>query len=174
MKSKTDILFERRSIRKYQENKPVSDEKLKHILEAAMCAPSARNYQPWHFIITHTRQTIDTLAEVHPYGKMLKAATMAILICGDSDLEKTESYILQDCAAATQNLLLAAHGVGLGGVWLGVHPREERMDAMKKVFDLPENIIPVALISLGYPAEEKPRNDNYNQERVHIDKWNEK
>lgn len=171
MTKKSDILFERRSIRKYQKDKPIDADTVKFIIKAAMNAPSARNYQPWHFIVTHNRQTIDLLAELHPHGKMLQNSPLAILICGDSDIEKTESYIIQGCSAATQNLLLGAHDAGLGSVWLGVHPRKERMEAMKKVFKFPDNIIPVALISLGYPNEEKPWNDNFDSEKIHLETW---
>ncbi len=173
MNSNTDILFTRRSIRKYKKDHHISDELVKFIHDAAMCAPSARNRQPWHFMITRQRDKLDSLAELHPYGKMLKDATMAVLVCGDINLEDRESYIVQDCSAATQNLLLAAHGVGLGGVWLGVYPRKERIEAMREIFQYPDNIIPVSLVSLGFPDEDKPRNSNFNPKRIHLEKWNE-
>jgi len=170
---KADILFTRRSIREYQKDKPVGDDLVRFIVDAAMCAPSARNKQPWHFLVTRDRQKLDMLAALHPYGKMLKDATMAIMVCGDTKLEERESAIALDGAAATQNLLLAAHAAGLGAVWLGMYPRKERTEAMRKVFEYPQNIIPVSLISIGFPAEEKPRNNNFKPERVHMEKWGE-
>ncbi len=173
MLQNSEILFTRRSIRKYKKDKPVSDDVVGFILDAAMCAPSARNKQPWHFLVTRNRQKLDKLSELHPYGKMLKDATMAVMVCGDTKLEERESALALNGAAATQNLLLAAHSAGLGAVWLGMYPRKERADAMREVFDYPENIIPVSLISIGYPAEEKPRNNNFKPERIHLEKWGE-
>lgn len=166
-----EILFTRRSIRLYKEGNTISDEQLHYLLDAAMCAPSARNRQPWHFVVTRRPGKLQELAQLHPYGKMLTNAALAVLVCGDSQLETTESYIIQACAAATQNLLLAAHAQGLGAVWLGVHPRTERCQAMRDFFQLPEHIIPVALISVGFPDETKPANQNFSPERVHEDKW---
>ncbi len=171
MNANTDILFTRRSIRKYQKDKPISDDLVKFILDAAMCAPSARNKQSWHFCVTRNREKLDKLAELHPYGKMLKDATMAILVCGDTNLEERESAIALNGAAATQNLLLAAHGAGLGAVWLGMYPHKDRAEAMREVFNYPQNIIPVSLISMGYPAEEKPKNNNFKPERIHMETW---
>jgi len=171
MLQNSEILFTRRSIRKYQKDKPIGDDLVKFILDAAMCAPSARNKQPWHFLVTRSREKLDKLSELHPYGKMLKDATMAIMVCGDTKLEERESANALNGAAATQNLLLAAHAAGLGAVWLGMYPRKERTEAMREVFGYPENIIPVSLISLGYPAEEKPRNNNFKPERIHLEEW---
>lgn len=171
MSQNTEILFTRRSIRKYKKDKPIGDDVLNFILDAAMCAPSARNKQPWHFLVTRDRKKLDQLSELHPYGKMLKDATMAIMVCGDIKLEDRESANALNGAAATQNLLLAAHAAGLGAVWLGMYPRKERTEAMREVFNYPENIIPVSLISLGYPAEEKPRNNNFKPERIHLEDW---
>ncbi|GAI87989.1 unnamed protein product, partial [marine sediment metagenome] len=94
--------------------------------------------------------------EVHPYSKMLKEAGLAILVCGDERLQLSKGYWVVDCGAATQNLLLAAHGIGLGAVWLGVHPREKRKSGIRKIFHLPDHVQPFSLISIGYPAEDKP------------------
>jgi nitroreductase len=98
-------------------------------------------------------------------------AEKAILVCGDLNLEKFKGYWMIDCAAATENLLLAAHSLGLGACWLGIYPREGRVTGMRKLLHLPTHIIPFALVSLGYPAEEKPQEDRYNESRIHHNKW---
>ncbi len=173
LNAKADIIFNRRSIRLYKSGPLISDETLHFLLDAAMSAPTARNRQPWHFVVVTRKDLLEELSRRHPYGKMLATAAMAVLICGDPGLESEESYIVQACSAATQNLLLAAEAVGLGAVWLGVHPRRERSEAIRDLLAIPENIIPVSLVSIGYPAEEKPRNANYRQSRVHLNGWTE-
>ena len=118
-------IFARRSIRKYTA-KPVSKKYIKMMLEAAMAAPSSSNRKPWHFIVVTDRRTLDKLAEVHPYGKMLSEASLCIAVCGDKTI--SPRYWVQDCSAATENLLLAATALRIGAVWLGVHPRKERVN----------------------------------------------
>ncbi len=171
MVQNTEILFTRRSIRNYKKDMHISDDMIEFIVDAAMAAPSARNRQPWHFIISRDRNKLNKLSEVHPYGKMLKDASMAVIVSGDLKIEDRESSLVQNCSAATQNLLLAAHGIGLGGVWLGLYPREERIVALKNMFKLPENILPITLISVGFPDESKPRNNNFNPDRLHFEQW---
>lgn len=163
-------IFTRRSIRKYS-GEPIADEYLEIMLRAAMQAPSARNTQPWHFIVIKDRKLLDKLAMAHPYGKMLREASTAIVVCGDKTLEKMDSYLLQNCSAATQNILLAAHDLGLGAVWLGVHPREKRMKAIGDLLNIPEHILPVSLISIGYPDEESQKADRFLLDRIHMEKW---
>ena len=102
---------------------------------------------------------------------MLEEAANAIVVCGDLDLEESESFILQDCAAATQNILLAAHELGLGTVWLGVHPREERLKPLIEILQIPDHILPVSMVSVGKPDEYREQPDRYNIERIHQDKW---
>ena len=118
-----EAVLNRRSIRKY-EKKKVEDDKIKSILQAAMYSPSARNYQPWHFIVINDREILDRVPAVHPYADMIYGAPMAILVCGDRNLEPMDEYLAINCAAATQNMLLTAHDQGLGAVWLGVYPRK--------------------------------------------------
>ena len=161
-------IFARRSIRKYM-RKPVSKKALNTMLEAAMAAPSASNRKPWHFIIITKRNTLDKLARAHPYAKMLLEAPLCIAICGDTTL--SPRYWVQDCSAATENLLLAAVAQGLGAVWLGVFPREERVNPIRRILNVPENIIPLNLISIGYPAEEKEQRTQYDKQRIHHDQW---
>jgi nitroreductase len=165
-----EALLSRRSIRKYA-SQPVSEAMVKQILEAVMAAPSASNEQPWQFIVLRDRQTMDEVPKLHPYSQMIKQAPLAILVCGDLQLAKHEGYWVQDCAAATENLLLAARALGLGSVWLGVYPREDRVAGLRKLLALPEHVVPFALIPVGYPAEEKPPANRYDPSRVHRDRW---
>jgi nitroreductase len=160
-------IFARRSIRRYT-TEPVSEEDIKTLLEAAMAAPSAANSQPWHFVVVTDRETLDSLARVHPYGKMLFQAPLCIAVCGDP---ARSDHWVQDCSAATENLLLAAVALGLGAVWLGVHPKEERIVAIRRVLGIPANIIPLSLIPIGHPAEEKPPRTQYSEARVHREQW---
>lgn len=165
-----EIILTRRSIRDFTE-KPVSEKTIKRLLEAAMYAPSARNYQPWHFIVTKDRERLDRLSEIHPYAGMLQSATAAIMVCADRNLEPNDRYNAQNAAAATQNILLSAHEAGLGSCWLGVYPREDRMNKISSFLQLPDNILPVSLIALGYPAEEKEQPDRFNPQRIHYERW---
>ena len=161
-------IFARRSIRKYTAEL-ISEKDVKTMLEAAMAAPSASNRKPWHFIAVTDRQILDNLARAHPYGKMLLEAPLCIAVCGDKNI--SSRYWVQDCSAATENLLLAATALGLGAVWLGVHPREERVNPIRKVLNIPENIVPLNLISIDHPAEEKEPRTQYDELRVHLERW---
>lgn len=165
-----EAIHTRRSIRKYSD-KEVSNEQIEKMLRAAMAAPSARNYQAWHFIVIKDKEVMHKIPEFHPYSKMLLEASVAIIVCGDYSIEQMTEYNNQNCSAATQNLLLAAHGLGLGAVWLGVFPRDQRVDGIRKLCNLPEHILPISLISIGYPAEEKEHADRFKPERVHYNKW---
>ncbi len=138
---------------------------------AGMYAPSARNQQPWHFLVIDERSLLDRIREVHPYASMLSGAALAILVCGDESLELSKGYWSVDCAAATQNILLAAHALGLGAVWLGVYPREERQAGIREIFGFPPEIHPFALISVGYPAEERPHPDRFREDRIRWNSW---
>ena len=166
-----EALMTRRSIRKYKRQTPITEEMQHTLLEAGFHAPSAGNQQPWHFLIIDDHRILSVIRTFHPSARMLNDADRAILVCGDLNLEKFKGYWMIDCAAATENILLAAHGLGLGACWLGIYPRDARVTGMRKLFRLPANIIPFAVVSLGYPAEEKPRESLYNKERVHHNKW---
>ncbi len=164
-------LLTRRSVRRFT-GEPVGRVELETVLKTAMHAPSARNCQPWHFVVTRHREMFIKIMQVHPYASMLTGAGAAILVCGDLKEQHGEGYWVVDCSAATENLLLAIHGIGLGGVWLGVHPREDRKKAMKGLFRLPAHIEPLSLVAVGVPAEtpEQP-DDRYRQERIHWEQW---
>ena len=166
MKDILDLIQSRRSIRQYTDE-PVTDEQVETLLRAAMAAPSAGNEQPWEFVVIRDQAKKDAVTKFHAHGTPVERAPMGILICGDMDRVKYDVMWVQDCSAATENLLIAAAGIGLGTCWLGIYPREERMAGMKQLCNLPDNIVPFALISVGVPAEEKGPADYYDAARVH-------
>lgn len=165
-------IFTRRSIRKYQD-RDVPKEVVKDLLEAAMAAPSAVAKDPWHFIVVRDAITRKKLAEALPNGKMLNDSPVGIVVCGDMEKahDKQISYMLQDCSAAIENILLAVSALGLGAVWLGVHPREDRIARVRAIFGLSENIVPVSAIAVGWPAEKPVARTRYNDGAVHEEKW---
>jgi nitroreductase len=165
-------IFARRSVRKYTAE-PVSAEQVRDLLEAAMAAPSACATDPWHFVVVRERAALDAAAGVLPNGQMLRHAPLGILVVGDRQRAHrgVESYMLQDCCAATQNLLLAASMLGLGAVWLGVHPNEDRMADLAKLLTLPATAVPVAMMAIGHPAETPPPRTRYREAAVHAEAW---
>ncbi len=165
-----DALFSRRSIRKYTQEQ-VTDEMLKNIIRAGMYAPSAVNKQPWHFVVFRDKNTIRDILEVHPNANMLKGASAGILVCFDTDLQHDDGYGPVDCSAATQNILLAAHGSGLGACWVGIYPRMNRVQAISKIFELPEHVIPFSVISVGFPDEARDIPERFVPDRIHFNKW---
>jgi nitroreductase len=165
-----EAIHTRRSIRKFQQ-KPVSNELVRDLLTAAMSAPSAGNQQPWQFVVITSSELLAKVPAINPYAAMAKEAPLAILICGDLALEKFPGYWVQDCSAATQNLLLAAHGKGLGAVWTGIYPLGDRVDGFKKLCNLPEEVVPLALVVIGYPAQTLKREDRFRADRVRQDTW---
>ena len=165
-----EAIHTRRSVRRF-EDREVGAEQIEQLLAAAMMAPSARNGQPWRFIVVDDRRLLATIAEMNPNAAMAAAAPLGILICGDLALEKSPGYWVIDCAAATQNMLLAAHAMGLGAVWTGVWPRQDRVDGLLELFGLPPNVIPHSLVVVGYPAETPPSRGRYHPERVCRNQW---
>lgn len=165
-----DAIFDRRSIRKYTQE-PVTDQEVKALLAAAMAAPSAGNQQPWQFVVVRDKARLEAVAGLHPHVAMAPRAQLGILVCGDTRVEKYPGYWVIDCAAAVQNLLLAAHGLGLGAVWTGIHPMQERVTAFAKLFGAPQGVIPHSFIPVGRPAEKKKREDRFRPERVHQERF---
>ncbi len=163
-------ILERRSIRNYLEL-PVSDDDIEKLLRAAMAAPSAGNQQPWEFILIKDKKIMTDITKFHPYSQMLNEAVLAIVVCADLDKEKHVGYWVQDCSAATENILIEAQYLGLGSVWLGIYPREDRVKGLKKLLNLPERVMPLSIVSLGYPAVKKDPSDRYDKLRIHINKW---
>lgn len=163
-------IFRRRSIRKYEE-KEITDKEVELLLRAGMAAPSAHNKQPWEFIVTKKREILNEVAKRHPYAKMLNNAPLCIVVCANSEKQKVEGFYVQDCAAAIQNILVQGQDMGLGGVWIGIYPYKELIDMIKESFLIPDDIIPIAMISIGHPAEEKHEITRYKEELVHVDKY---
>jgi nitroreductase len=163
-------IFTRRSIRRFK-SKPVAPEVVTELLKAAMSAPSAGNERPWHFIILTDRAILDEIPKFHPYSAMLKQAHLAVLVCGDTSLEKHQGYWVLDCSIATENLLLAAHAKGLGAVWCGIYPTADRVENVKKLLDLPASVVPFALIPLGFPDENRETEERFDASRVHQNRW---
>jgi nitroreductase len=166
------FIFGRRSIRSYKPGE-VSDAAVRKMLEAAMAAPSAVAADPWRFVVVRSREMRRRIAAQLPNGQMLADAAIGIVICGDLEAahDRQLSYLLQDCSAAMENLLLCAHALGFGACWLGVHPREQRVKALKEILRLPTSVIPVACASIGKPGELKEARTRFKEEYVHSETW---
>lgn len=165
-----EAIFTRRSVRNFT-NKPISEADLHDLLKAGMQAPSAKNEQPWHFIVIDRQDILHKIPEFHPHSKMLLDAPLAILVCSDRKLEKKRASWLQDCSAATENILLAAHAKGLGAVWLGIFPDSDRVSGMQTLLSLPKDIRPVALVAVGYPTSQPEPIDRFDPARIHNNAW---
>lgn len=169
-----ETIHARKSVRAFTQQK-VSAEQVDTLLRAAMAAPTAVNKQPWAFIVVNDRAMLDTLAAQLPYAKMLESVGVAIIVCGDTTkalMDVDQSYWVQDCSAASENLLLAAQSMGLGAVWTGVFPRLDRVEMVKRTLKLPEHIIPLNVIPIGYPANpDEPAKDKYKSENIHLNGW---
>lgn len=171
--SNVDVLTairERRSIRQYT-GEPITQEQLNTILYAGLCAPTARNRRPFHFVVLQDRAGLEKLAQGKPHARMLASAACGIVICGDSTVEDQPEHLYADCFAATQNILLAIHGLGLGGVWLGVTKDSEWYQLIREALELPAHIEPTAVVSLGYPAEQRPTPQTWEESKIHYEKW---
>lgn len=169
-------ILNRKSVRKYT-NQDVKKEQLEILVRAGMAAPSARNSQPWLFFVIDDRAILDNLAKQLPNAKMLLSAKAAIVVCGN--LQKAlegdgREFWVQDCSAATQNILLAAESMGLGAVWTGAYPRKETVNIIKVELGLPEHIVPLNVIPIGWQTgEEKPK-QKYTEENIRWNKWEDK
>jgi len=172
LNKKLTMFWGRRSIRAFT-SKPVSDEIIVDLLRAAMAAPSAAARDPWRFIVVQDPVMLRRAAAALPHGGMLGGASAGIVVCGDPAAahDGQLSYLLQDCSAAIENLLLAAHVLGLGACWLGVHPRESRIAALRTLFGIPASIIPVSVIALGYAGEHKEMRTRFRADCVHRNQW---
>ena len=168
-----DALLTRRSIRAYTD-RPVSDESISRLLQAAMAAPSAGNQQPWRFIVVRDRVLLGQIAAAEPHGAMVAKAPVAVVVFGDLNLVRLEGFWVQDCAAATENLLVAAHAEGLGAVWVGTYPREERVNGVRAVFSLPQHVVPFSVVAIGYPAGQPGPAHRFDADRISHDKYEEK
>ncbi|KUK93520.1 MAG: hypothetical protein XE05_1019 [Thermotogales bacterium 46_20] len=164
-----DFILRRRSIRRFEE-KPVEHEKIKLILKAAMAAPSAMNRRPWEFIVVTDEAKLSRIRKSLLFGRY--KAPLAIVVCGDTSgltLKKLKDLWVQDCSAATENLLIAAANIGLGAVWLAVYPFKGAVKRISSIVGLDSKIIPLCVVYVGYPAEEKEARTQYDEKKVH---WN--
>lgn len=165
-----EVVHTRRSIRAYSDQ-AVDEAMIERVLRAAMTAPSAGNQQPWHFLVIRDQARREAIPAIHPYARMVLQSPVAILVCGDPEGKKYPQYWQQDCAAATQNLLLAARNEGLGTVWCGVYPNEERITGFRKLLAIPNHILPFALVPLGWPGIAFQAVERFNPALVHREQW---
>lgn len=159
----------RRTIRKYT-GAAVNDQQLRTVLEAGFCAPSAMNLRPWHFVVVKDKEKLAEIGAAGTYLKMVPSADVAIVICGDSISSPHEGMLVNDCSAAAENMLLAAHGLGLGAVWCGIH-EDQLLEFFPNILSLPKHIKPIAVIVLGHPAEERPAPDRFDESKVHLESF---
>lgn len=168
------IIFERTSVRKYT-SEPVSKEQIELLLKAGMAAPSARNLQPWEFIVIQNQDTLNKIAQIGQNAHMLSEAPLAIVVCADTnkDFYPTQNinFWVQDCSAVTQNIMLQAVELGLGSVWIGTYPKEVMVKPVSEMLGLPENIIPFSIISIGYPADEVQPKNKFDKNKIHLENW---
>lgn len=164
-----DTIMSRTSIRAYEE-RPVEDEKVQQLLRAAMAAPSAGNKQPWKFVVVTDKNTLSAISAQMNTMRMAEKAPLAIVVCGDltnTFPEDGRDYWIEDTSAATENLLLAAHSLGLGAVWCGIYPLRERVAFLQELLKLPKHIVPLNVIPIGYPAESPAPKDKWKPENIH-------
>jgi len=167
-----ETILKRHSIRQYTDQ-AIPEELITGLLEAGMCAPSAGNERPWHFIVITQRNLLISITEFHQHAQMLKQAPVAIIVCADLTTDKYPGmkYWIQDCSAATENILLAAQDKGLGTCWIAVYPREDRIAGMRNLLGLPEHVMPISAIAVGYPSKTKSAGSRYDDSRVHRNHW---
>ncbi len=165
-----EAILTRRSVREYAD-RPVAPETVEKLLAAAMQAPYAGGDQPWHFVVIDDPRILESIPAVSPYAEVRPPAPAAILVCLDLRLPDNPDLRVQGCAAATENLLLAAHALGLGAVWTAVYPDADRMLGFANLFSLPDAVAPFALVTVGYPAARPPPEDRYREDRVHYNGW---
>lgn len=166
-----DPVLARRSIRKYTKQ-PVSSDIVTTLLKAAMRAPSADDERPWHFVVLTDDEVKRQISGIHPYANAAEHAPVVIMVCGDETLQKIQGFWVQDCSAATENILIEAQTQGLGGVWMGVYPIEGRIESLRQLLNIPGHIIPFSLVAIGYPAEMKEPGNRFDESRIHFhNKW---
>ena len=169
-----ETIAARTSVRKFDPSKPVSDADIERILKAGMCAPSAMDRRPWEFVVVRDKAKLAALGSRLPYSRCGNGAQAAVVVCGNLDNGlpgRGKEYWIHDCSAATMNILLAAKGLGLGAVWTGVYPGEDRIAVVREVLAIPEGYAPLNVIPLGYPAEDPPPKDKWNPAKIHRDTW---
>jgi len=163
-------IMTRRSIRAFKDE-PLDEETIKTLVHAGMCAPSAHNTRPYHFVTVTAKDTKHALMEKSLFGKMMDAAPLVMAVCGDKLLQPIHDFLYEDCSAATENILLAAHGLGLGAVWIGVYSLTGWRKFIVQTLKLPENVIPIALIAIGHPNQTRTERDRFEDSKWHRDAW---
>ncbi len=163
-------IFTRRSIRSYT-NQPVSDETVKLLLQAATAAPSAKNAQSWEFIVIRDKKTLQQIPGFHPFSKQVPNAQVAIVVCGNTKFQAAPGHWIPDASNASMNILLAAHSLGLGAVWTTFYPYEDRTAGIRKLLNLPDHIMPLNIIPLGYSLEKGNYQDRFKPAKIHYEKW---
>ncbi len=168
MKETLNFIWTRRSIRSFTAE-PVPDVLVRELLEAAMAVPSACSRDPWEFLVLRGKEDLKKVASCLPNGSFLAGAPLGIIVCGDLNRAHSGnlSYLIQDCSASIENILLAANALGLGGCWIGIHPREERIEALSRIFHFPEKVIPVGAVALGFPVSRPEPRTRFDPARVH-------
>lgn len=162
------VIYNRKSVRSFIKDRPVSEEDIQSLIKAGMSAPSGKDTRPWEFVIINDRAILDKMAEELPTAKMLSQAPMAIVVCGDTI---RSSYWYLDCSAATENILLAAEAMELGGVWTAAYPYRDRMATVIKHTNMPAQVLPLAVIPIGYPMGNHSVKDKYDEKKIHMNKW---
>ncbi len=165
-----EAIFTRRSVRKFT-GEPVQEDNLQTILRAGCYAPSATNRQPWRFVVIRDPKTLEAISKIQPFSKMIPQAGCCIVVCGDKERQGMMGFLVEDCSAAMQNMLLAAHGLGLGAVWCGLYPVPLFTKPVAKLLGLPAKIVPVGMMALGIPAETRSVEDRFDPGKVHFEKW---
>lgn len=172
MNPELEVIFSRRSIRKYTDQ-VVTESEIRDILEAGMAAPSAVCKDPWRFVVVTDKETRREISNCLPNGKMLANASVGIVVCGAlEEAHASElSYLLQDCTASIQNMLIAVNKIELGACWLGVHPREDRILKIREILGIPDKIIPLSILSIGHYVKKEESRTRYDKNKVHYEKW---
>lgn len=165
-----DNILTRRSIRRYTDE-PISKEDIEKLMRAAMAAPSAKNAQPWEFIIVQDKEKLQKMSRLTPYARPLMNAPLGIVVLGNLEVNEFLEYCMIDASAATENLLLAAHEMGLGGVWIGMYPKPANFEKFNELFNVPEHVQPLWMIALGHPSGEGVIIDKYNETKIHFEDW---
>jgi nitroreductase len=163
-------IMTRRSVRSFT-SEPVTDAQLETVLRAAMAAPSAGNEQPWRIVVTRDHDTLARWAHATPFARPLAGAAVGLAICGETVDQKHGGFWVDDCGAATQNVLLAAHALGLGAVWIGVHPSKLMVANLRRILKPPRSVTPFALVALGHPERTPEPVDRYREDFVVTDAW---
>ncbi len=167
MQDMLDVMYSRRTVREFTDD-DVDPEKVKALLKAAMAAPSAQDLRPWHFCVVHKRKMLEEMAKVHKYAYMLARAPLGIVVCGDTQVSQ---HWVEDTCAATQNLLLAATALGLGGVWISLYPKKAHQKSVRDLLHIPDHIGVLCVVAVGHPAEKKKIKTEFDENRVHQERW---